>query len=403
MAVQASIWMGPIQPRTTTGLKHEARPKTPPSPDKFVPFVGYIDRNLTRSKTHVDKEKKLLRTSTVIEQSEPPPKRPRVLTKRKHEPDSPRGLFVHQTPDADTMYIKHFSDEFEKLHPFPSEGNPQNYITNPVMIDQDDKIIEPTVATSSGEHVVAVATKGNKTDSQQPYVTVTSTVNGITVQKQKAEVKSGLKTDEITMNTFKRASYLEQILAVPNGSAIKQNNISSKPTNTQLTNDKRSDNINEYRRNEIGVSLAQAGSIRKDQYRPVVNHRYYSPYALSLAQKEYMHQKNAWIRHKFNETLRSKKDTETMRRQENERAFEIWIREKQASMEKIRNAYKTTKKFSLKKHKKPKDTSFRSKASKKTTTEVESMVSLQSTADTEQLMPHDGVSIISHHSKPETV
>ncbi|KAH3717608.1 hypothetical protein DPMN_060401 [Dreissena polymorpha] len=403
VAVQASIWIGPIQPRTISGLKHEARPKTPPSPDKFVPFVGYIDRNLTRSKTNVDKDKKLLRTSTVIEQSEPPPKRPRVLAKRKHEPDSPRRVFVHQTPDADTKYIKHFSEEFEKLHPFPLEGNPQNYIQNPVIVDPDDKIIEPTVAKTSDEHVVVVAIEVNGTESKQPNITVTPTGNGTTEHEQKAEVNPGLNNHGLTTNSYKRASFMEQVHVVPNRTVIKQNTISTKQTFPKLTNENTSGNMNECRKNDIGVSLAQAGSIRKDQYRPIVNHRYYSPYALSLAQKEYMHQKNAWIRHKFHETLRSKKEIETMRRQENERAFEKWIREKQASMEKIRKTYKTTKKFSFKKHKKQKDTSFRSNASKHSTTEVESMVSLQSKADTELLVPHDGISMVSHPSKPETV
>ncbi|XP_052767896.1 uncharacterized protein LOC128208376 [Mya arenaria] len=339
VAVQASIWMGPINPanRTKTALKECSLPSTPPSPNKFVPYIGYIKRPLARANTDVEKASPMLRSSTTLERSEPPNKRLKCVPKRKTVENSPRETLITHIKDIDRRSLSHYSSEFERLHPFPREGNPQRYITNNDLINSTDKIIEPTVDNKYNELL------GNKGLLDESSILDEKTDNASKREEPKEEHNvvsvSSAKTEKKTVD-FKENENKPSDSETPHAVRREKtfNTEKSRPSTTEGRIGADS---------KLGVNLEMEGSVRKvssanmDRSRHKLTgvYSYNSPYALSRAQKEYVTAKRTWVRQKVLQSTQNKQQFQVVRRQENERAFEKWLKEKTASVQRLKMRY----------------------------------------------------------------
>ena len=349
IAVQASIWMGPINPirRTVTALQESESPSVAVSTDKYVPYIGYLKRTTNRAKTELDKITPLSRARTHVETHETnsSAQRQKSDIKLSKSQETPRATLATKIKSVDHKSLSHYSAEFEKLHPFPMEGNPNSYEINTNLCSSADKLLVPTFDKMTKPNV---DTKGTTTKANELIKTGTKTNNSkndnATTQRQKESQKGDQKTVDFGDTKV-------TIINLPPTTVVKREKTfsteKSRPSTTEgrLGGDGGSglgleDTYHKYAR--------KSSSARNSRERTELRFSYHSPYAMTPAQRAHMDRKRVWVRDKMLQTTHRKQELQERQRQENELAFEKWLKKKKESKERLASTYSRTKAGTLK-------------------------------------------------------
>lgn len=223
----------------------------------------------------------MIRSKTTIERKTPKTI-PKYLVKN-NKVSSPKEKLMKQISEINAHSVDRYADQFEKLYPFPHEGNPNDFHNT---LDVPD---ETEIKEMEGKNVSkAVPESDTKVEEN----------------KVAAKPKQNINQREITKMSLR-----------------------SRPSTT--------DGI-------LGVNLNRSGSVRKtnseqmNRTRTIMKFSYNSPYAMSETQKEYITKKANWIRNQVQKDRESKKHIEEMRKLESQRAFDAWVKNKRKAIHSFR-------------------------------------------------------------------
>lgn len=303
IAVQASIWTAPVK-RTTTALSTEVKRSDSQTSVKFIPYIRKqvviakhpVDMNsVPRSNTtlqskpvHVN-HPSVTRAKTDLERNGSYPKPiPKYLIKKK-KISNPRQTIIRQLSEISRHSSDHYANEFEKMFPFPNEGNPNEYHSTLDIPDETERFKE-------------------------------------TVTKQSSE--DGPKDET---KTIKKEQEVDFCVDNSNHREHTKYSLRSRPSTT--------DGVLGVKLNNTPGSVRKTSSEGKNHLKSVLKFSYNSPYAMSEAQKNYSFQKAAWIRQQITKDMQSKKHIEEMKKLEGARAFDKWLVSKRKTITTIRRKF----------------------------------------------------------------